>query len=365
VRVTRRRLLPALAAAAALVLGALALISPWEGERGNPVLERALAAIGDGPVLHVVMHEHVSRGQRFDVATGRPLPFDIERESWIDAERGRIHMVERQDGEVITDAIVRMGGFGPAQTAATLATEYRRGLERDELRVARTGTIAGRRVHWLRSKIVGPQRPVTEIAVDAETYEPVRMATVTGPIRTTLDFESFDSRPRTEADFAVRFAPPSVVRETRPDGERVSPAAAARAVSGATWTGERISTLPRRELRAGGWEATLRDGSELHGVILTVAYGERLGTAIAPASGNPTGVEIVQAADDSPARRFLVPGVHAPPPPPEGTFDLGAESSPSGEFWVATLRKPGVWIRVRASSRELLFATVRSLRPIS
>lgn len=100
-------------------------------------------------------------------------------------------------------------------------------------------------------------------------------------------------------------------------------------------------------------------------MILTVAYGERIGTVIDPAAGTPTGVEIAQAAEDSPARHFLAPAGLPSAPPPAGTFDVSGESGPPGQFVVATLGKPGVWIRVRAPSRNLLFQTVRALRPLS
>jgi hypothetical protein len=365
-RVRRRPfLVPAAAAAAALALLALVLVSPWESERGNPILEGALAAVGDGPVLHVVIRERVATGMRYDLQNGRPVPVESVHESWVDAERGRFHHIERRDGRVVTDDIGRLGGFGPAQTAATLAADYRRKLEREEWRIVRTGTIAGRAVHWLGSNAPArPGVPSTEAAVDAETYRLVRMQTLGGHFRSTVDFEVLDSVARNEADFEVRFAAPKAPQQQRPEGERVGPSAAAGAVGGAQWTGPRVRGLTLREIRSSPWRATLRPGGDVRGTILTVAYGERLGTILDPATNDPTGVEVVQAADDSPARYFLTATPLRAPPPPSGTFDLSAESSPSGNFFVATLRKPGVWILVRASSRELLFEAVRTLRPI-
>jgi hypothetical protein len=363
-RVKRRLLAPAAAAAAALALLALALVSPWESERGNPILEGALAAVGDGPVLHIVIRERVSTGRRYDIQSGRPILVESVHESWVDAERGRFHHIERRDGQVVTDAIGSLGGFGPAQTAATLAADYRRKLEREEWRIVRTGTIAGRTVHWLGSNAPArPGAPSTEAAVDAETYRLVRMQTLGGQFRSTVDFEVLESVSRNEADFEVRFAPPSAPSQQRPEGRRVDPNEAARAVEGAQWAGRRVRGLPLREIRSSPWRATLRPGGDVRGTILTVAYGERLGTIVDPATGNPTGVEVVQAADDDPARRFLTPTGQPAPPPPAGTFDLSAESSQSGDFFVATLRKPGVWILVRASSRRLLSETMRALHP--
>lgn len=177
----------------------------------------------------------------------------------------------------------------------------------------------------LGSNAVREGVPTAEVAVDAETY---------------------------------RF------RQVRPDGRKVDPNAAARAVDGAQWAGRRVSDLPLRGIRVSSWRATLRPGGDVRGVFLTTPYGDRLGTVLEPASDFPTGVEVVQAAEDDPARRFLTATGQPAPPPPAGTFDLSGEQDPSGTRFVATLRKPGVWILVRASSRELLFETVRALRPI-
>jgi hypothetical protein len=94
-----------------------------------------------------------------------------------------------------------------------------------------------------------------------------------------------------------------------------------------------------------------------------VAYGERLGTSAEPATGLPTGIEIVEAVADDAARRALMPAGQ-PEPPPTGIFDLVRRIDASGTRYAATLRKPGVWILVRASSRELLFGAVRTLRPV-
>lgn len=365
VRRRRRFLAPAAAAAAALALLALALVAPWESERGNPILEGALAAVGDGPVFHVVIRERVPTGRRYDIQDGRPVPVESVHESWVDGERRRFHHIERRDGKVVTDDISGLGGFGPAQTAATLAADYRRKLEEGEWRIVRTGTIAGRKVHWLGSNAPArPGVPSTETAVDADTYRVVRIQTLGGHFRSTLDFDVLESVARSEADFAVRFAPPSAPRQVRPVGERVDPSAAAGAVEGAQWAGTSVRGLPLREIRSSPWRATLRPGGDVRGTIVTVAYGDRLGTIVDPATNDPTGVEVVQAADDSPARRFLTPTPVRVPPAPAGSFDLSAESSPSGNFFVGTLRKPGVWILVRASSRKLLFETVRALRPI-
>ena len=368
---TLRRLVVAAVAAGVAALAAVGLLSLRNDDGGNPVLDGARTTAGDGSVLHVIARERIAAGRRYDIETGRTRTVTAVYESWVDAERGRVHTVQRSGGEVVSDEIVDMAGLGPAQSTATLAADFRRRLDERELRLARTGTIGGRKVHWLVSTADRAGVPPFEAAVDAETYRLVRIQTIGRYFQTTRDFELLRSVPRDEADFVIRFAAPTAVRQTRPEGRSLDPSAAADTLAGAQWADERVGDLRLRGIRASDWRAELRARDEANrvvlasGVILTVAYGERIGKVIDPAAGTPTGVEIAQAAEDSPARHFLVPAGLPSAPPPAGTFDVSGESGPSGQFVVAILRKPGVWIRVRAPSRKLLFQTVRTLRPLS
>ena len=360
----RRRglILVALLVVAAVV--AAAVVVATRDDR-DPVLTRASDAIGDDPVLHAIVREQITGGQRYDVATGRTRPVTSEYESWIDPERERLHAVQRSGGEVLSDELTDLDAFGPAQETATLVADYRRRLDEGELRVARTGTVDGRKVYWLASTTEEEGIPPFEAAVDAESYRLVRLRTIARYFQTSRDFEQLESMPREDADFAVRFGAPTALRQTRPEGRRVTPAEAARELRGAEWAGERAGGLPLREVRAADWSGSLQPGGEADGEIVTVAYGDRLGSVIDPAVGTPNGIEVVQASNDSEARWFLRPAPLPAAPPPLGAFDLSGESSPMGQFFVASLRKPGVWILVRAPSREQLVETVRALRPIS
>lgn len=352
---SRRRFLVAAAVTlVALLALAAALLRKSEGR--DPILERALANVSDGPILHSIVRERAAAGQWYEVENGRPVATMSVHESWVDPERGRIRAIERRNGQVVRDAVVGSDGVAGEQTKAKLVTEYKRRLERDELRVVRAGTLRGRNVHWLSS-------PSAEAAVDAETYRLVRIQSLGGHFRTVLDFDLLESRPRRDSDFAVGAAAPVVVRGRLSAGRDVTLRAAARAVAGAQWAGDRVADLSLRTVRTSAWRATLSPGGDVRGRILEVAYGERLGTSAEPATGLPTGVEIVQAADGDPARRALVPAGQ-PTPPPAGTFDLSRRIDASGTRYAATLRKPGAWILVRASSRELVFETVRLLRAI-
>ena len=67
-----RRLAVVLPAAIAAVV-ALALVSPWD--RGGPgTLERALAAVGGGPVIHAIVASSVPADVLVEIETGEERP---------------------------------------------------------------------------------------------------------------------------------------------------------------------------------------------------------------------------------------------------------------------------------------------------
>ncbi len=373
VRLTRRVLTPAIGGAVLVVLlAAVALVGPSGDERPTSIVQRAQAAVGDGPILHVVFRERTVTGERYETATGRPVPVVTLVETWADPERGRGREIRRRGGTVVSD-VAYTGLPGPARGPLDLAAQYRRQLEKGQTELVRAGVVNGRPVHWLR--FTGAR--TVEWAVDARTYQLVRVRSVAGPVRNVQDYLTMEAVERDEDDFEVEHAAPRAIRQSRPPGTRTGPAGALRAVEQAQWAGLRLAGLPLRELRVMPWRGTLDpdaatgvvkpDGDErdVEGTILIVAYGERLSSLEAPVEGMPTGVEIVQAADEDEARHFLRPGREAYPPPPEGSFDLSAEDLGAGALHATgSLRKPGVWILIRASSRELLFEAARSLRPI-
>src|SRR5688500_4805841 len=76
----------AVVAAAAVVIVGAALVSPFEDEQPTGVIDRALAAIGEGPVLHVVFRGDY--GTSFlELRTGKVTPIYGEVEVWYDPGR--------------------------------------------------------------------------------------------------------------------------------------------------------------------------------------------------------------------------------------------------------------------------------------
>jgi hypothetical protein len=137
-RAPRRRLRPVFLAAAVLAvaaLAALAAISPWQG---NPTLvDRALAAVGDQPVLHVVIATPGDQWPLVDVASGKQIERDARTEIWFDDSRDLKETVQTLDGRVLDEMLeTAEGGWsreGPIITCAWIAAHP---VEATKLRVS-------------------------------------------------------------------------------------------------------------------------------------------------------------------------------------------------------------------------------------
>lgn len=106
-----RRLATA-AAAVAVAASALTLASPWEG---SPTLvERALAAVGTGPVLHAVIVEPPQqRDVVIEIASGQAVTRERVTEVWFDDNRDLKKTVMTVDGVVVDEILESAeGGFG-------------------------------------------------------------------------------------------------------------------------------------------------------------------------------------------------------------------------------------------------------------
>src|SRR6185312_464710 len=76
-----------LAVAAVLaVAAALAIVAPWHGH-GDGLIDRALAAVGRGPVLHAVVEFDSPHAAVVNLSTGAERPLPQRLEYWFDAER--------------------------------------------------------------------------------------------------------------------------------------------------------------------------------------------------------------------------------------------------------------------------------------
>jgi hypothetical protein len=87
-------------AAALAAAAAVALVAPW-GNRGPDVVERALAAIGTGPVLHAVV-EYSGDDAIVDLETGRSVKRVHRTEFWYDDANRSLRTRLSTDGVLLT-----------------------------------------------------------------------------------------------------------------------------------------------------------------------------------------------------------------------------------------------------------------------
>lgn len=143
----RALLLAPLALAAAVAVVVLAW--PFGGGSHGTLLERAAAALGDGPVLHVVVQDGWG-GTQIDLATGARSEVHGTDEYWYDPQRG-VRDVSSFAGVVQSDAF-----YPPSRvqyldkTLAFLATDYRRALRSGTAKLLGSDTVDGRPVYWIR-----------------------------------------------------------------------------------------------------------------------------------------------------------------------------------------------------------------------
>jgi hypothetical protein len=159
------RLAVAGAALAALVI---ALIAPWRSDNG--IVGRAAAAIGDGPVIHIVVRAD-TKARRFDLRTGKSRPAYEEQEFWWDTARG-LHVIARFDGLRYIDRLSRT--LPPPEDdplPVGFVTGYRDALKSGRAKVIGNGEIHGHKVTWIR--FTPGAGSTFDVAIDRQSAKPV------------------------------------------------------------------------------------------------------------------------------------------------------------------------------------------------
>jgi hypothetical protein len=178
----RRRSLALQLAVATGVMATVALfvVAPWQGSERVGILDRALAAAGDGPVLHVVFRGEWG-GVVVDLDTGARKRVYGEKEVWFDPSRDLVHQISRFGGRVEREETFERNNGDRELTA--LWRDYRHALERGTARVIGEDTVDGVPVYWI---IVHAQMLpdaadgkdhefAQQVAVSRETFKPVAM----------------------------------------------------------------------------------------------------------------------------------------------------------------------------------------------
>jgi hypothetical protein len=313
----------AVAVAAATV--ALLLIAPWQS--GPGLVGHALAAIGDGPVLHVLTEQPGSdgSGQLLSVSTGQPVPVALQQEVWFDQGRDLKKTISRVNGAAVDQLLeTRDGGFtseGRVYTCAWIARHpveatragvscsgdmhngttprdvpepeptldlalsgfvdhYRAALASGQAQETGTGQLDGHDVIWLRiatSDSTAMGLPVyEEVAIDSVTYRPLLVRTLGAtPVEfrvLSIDTEAYDPSLFTRPAPVVSPSVGEVASVTQIDA-----AAAPRVLDNkALWLGEQwqnfhLVGVEREELTTGYGQVSGRSPQRSWGVAFRYA----------------------------------------------------------------------------------------------
>jgi hypothetical protein len=408
-------------AAAVTALFALALFQPWEGDSPS-FLERALAAVDDGPVLHVVLRGEWG-GTLADLQTGERSPVHGENEIWYDPDRELVHTISRLGESVQQERVYDAGEPLELEVLVALGREYLKALQSGSARVAGEGTVDGERVTWItiRSKMLPDAADgklhewAQQVAVSRETFRPVATRDTRdgrpgpGTVQRVLELEML---PAGQGDFTAP-AGNSIDGTAYSEGrEPIPPHEAARALSRTPlWLGRSHAGLPfaqasRTTTRTGRQEETRLTGPAAKEALACQARVERAGRRTGPECESmrrrrqslvirgdkvyalgpvqwgqaQTGVVFFYGTvgdDPSTYREDAVPLWDRPHVSlaettslMPGTLRTGSYVPPDGSVFIGaggrmgSVRVDGVYVSIQASSEELILSAARALEPM-
>lgn len=173
----RRFALGVSAAAAAIAL--ISMLAPRQLDPGgNGIIDRALAAVGQGPVLHAVI--------RFERSPADERPA-IDVETWYDQQTREVHFIVRDRTRILDDVLIRSDGTavslkGPVPGSPVrnrldpalevFLTGYIPALRDGRARETGAGVVAGEAVNWIEIPLEG-KGDSERIAVDSQTGKPL------------------------------------------------------------------------------------------------------------------------------------------------------------------------------------------------
>jgi hypothetical protein len=362
-----------LAAAATLIVAGVvvSVVAPWQGHGGG-LVDRALAAIGDGPVLHAVIASEVPGESVVDLRTGARSPVEQRLEYWYDADRQLLRAEAWKQGSLVADIVQGPNGgqsnAGPVVGAPPgqapvvdpaltgFVSGYRDALRSGAAREVGRGTLDGRSVIWLRIDAQGFHE---RLAIDAESYRPLQIEREdVGGFAPVWRVQEIETVGRDQADFsAPQPGPPTPVSG---QAQAVRPLSSAQAQDVLGWTplwlgesfaGTALQSIQLMRLTRGygpssGIPPELSEG-------LSLSYGDRTNL-----------ITIAEAAQPEPANGFLGGRTFSGSPLPQpGTADVVVAQGGNTRSCTAQLQQAGVWVTITATGSDCVKAA-KALRPI-
>jgi len=338
-RAPRIAVAPVVVAAAAAVL---LLLAPWQSH-GPTIVDRALAAVGDGPVIHAVVEYSWPQDVVVNLATGAEYERVHRNEYWYDQGRRELRDRTVVDGGAATDYLVR-GGL-PERLDPALAgfgTEYR-----DALDTGRAQVIGGTDVNGRPAKLIEFEArdsgAVEQVAVDATTFVPLTFHTTYAGGRRSPEWRvvTIESVSRDPADFTLPKSSP------RLDAGQVSAERVVSAEAGERALGQpplRLEGRTADSVLLSRTKAWLTDGTTISGVLVRFVYGKVR----------------VSLARDTAGSYALGFGEGEFPTPPAGSIAITDNDT---DGWGGELRRGGFAVRIFAPTKAEVLATARALTP--
>jgi hypothetical protein len=368
----RSRARPALVAASIAVVIGLAAVAVGQRAGSPNLVERALAAVGDGPVVHVVIEEP-TENVYVELDSGERIQQLRQIELWIDERRGLEHEVIRIDGHVVGEMLVTpelmASPHPPVYTCAWVTAHpaaakkarvscdpkdahlgytpqldpalanfvdgYRSALQKGTAKEIGSGTIDGRPVTWLSLQIENDR--TAEVAVDDDTGKPIRVREG-GHSYDVLLLES-----ASQGNFRAREQRPPQPVSGRAGAEGPIPLAKASDwVPGALWPGPTVHgrslSLVELQFPTTGFGSASGRPVE-RGVGVELRYG------------NASPIVIQQSREPQMAYAWSAYAV-----PRQGAVLLG--------FRGGWLVKDGVYVHIWSQDADVVLEVARVLRPI-
>ena len=320
---------------AAAVAGAVAF---WPAAgTGTSVLDRALAATGEGAVHHMVWEEDQPR-TLVDLETGERTELALQHEVWFDPQAG-LRQTETFDGVVQFDTVLGSDEVPEHATSiySSLGAGYREALESGRAEVVGEDTVDGTPVYWIHIE------DGHDVAVSRDTYEPayIRVSMEGTPALTRIvTYETVESG---SAPLDAQGTPPGLQDVGTAYGAEIDLAEAASLLGREpVWAGSSLHGFPLDAVRSLSLPTT--DGA-VSG--LSLAYGSA-------EAGGPH-VELSESATAAEGLTMLV-GVRNYVPP-EGTALVAGSQ--------ALVGIDGLVVAIHAPDEEMAISVAQLLQPYS
>jgi hypothetical protein len=388
----RRRRRPVLLFAAGAISIAAAVVAvlaaPWQD---SPLAtERALAALGDQPVVHAIVEYPGSGVTVIDLASSRQRSEALRSEYWYDDERDLLRVRLTVGGKLLpggefvqspegffTDRGARQGQGRPPQLDPALegfASRYRDALESGEAIVVSEEVVDGHDAVILRFSLhPGPsgEQISEDVAVDADDYRPLRFRFSSGEVDASRWSQApriveIETIPRDPRDFArPEPAEPRPGGQTGVDERTLTPAEAGTALGRPVfWPGHTVAGVELTQIELVRLTTRWTDGDETEGHALVFQYGASQRDAYL--EGKPSLI-ITEGTSAAETLNFGLLSASSPGPDELRLVELGRRNADGSEadMWFGSMQRDGVYFSLRSPQRELILAAARSMGPLT